>query len=56
MSNISYNRQPCPGRIFEDLGVGFMIGTAGGALYLFAKGTFLFHIKNYTGVFNAPKR
>mmetsp|Transcript_3409 Transcript_3409/g.5757 ORF Transcript_3409/g.5757 Transcript_3409/m.5757 type:complete len:141 (+) Transcript_3409:51-473(+) len=31
-------RQPCPGRIFEDLGVGFSIGCFGGSIFYFLKG------------------
>ena len=31
-------RQPCPGRIFEDLGVGFSIGCFGGSIFYFFKG------------------
>jgi len=44
MSKVQYNRQPCPGRIFEDLGNGFAIGCAGGTLFYFFK-----------GLINAPK-
>ena len=36
--SVSYHRAPCPGRIFEDLGVGFSIGCAGGSLFYFIKG------------------
>ena len=32
------HRQPCPGRIFEDLGVGFSIGCFGGSIWYFLKG------------------
>ena len=35
---VQYNRAPCPGRIFEDLGNGFAIGCAGGTLFYFLKG------------------
>ena len=38
MPNVSYNRSPCPGRIFEDLGVGFAMGCFGGSLFYFVKG------------------
>jgi hypothetical protein len=38
MSKVQYNRAPCPGRIFEDLGNGFAIGCAGGTLFYFFKG------------------
>ena len=38
--NVNYHRSPCPGRIFEDLGVGFSIGCAGGAMFYFLKGKF----------------
>lgn len=37
-SNVAYHRSPCPGRIFEDLGVGFSIGCVGGTLFYFIKG------------------
>lgn len=39
------NRQPCPGRIFEDLGVGFSIGCF--------FGSFLYFVK---GAYNAPRK
>ena len=42
---MAYHRSPCPGRIFEDLGVGFSIGTVGGTLFYFCK-----------GLWNAPRR
>jgi hypothetical protein len=38
-SQVAYHRSPCPGRIFEDLGVGFSIGCVGGSLFYFFKGT-----------------
>ena len=38
--NVNYHRAPCPGRIFEDLGVGFSIGCAGGAMFYFLKGIY----------------
>eukprot|EP00997_Jenningsia_sp_PLL12_P007435 NODE_4067_length_700_cov_82.883257_g3441_i0.p1 GENE.NODE_4067_length_700_cov_82.883257_g3441_i0~~NODE_4067_length_700_cov_82.883257_g3441_i0.p1 ORF type:complete len:200 (-),score=36.10 NODE_4067_length_700_cov_82.883257_g3441_i0:63-662(-) len=41
----AYHRSPCPGRIFEDLGVGFSIGCIAGSLMYFGK-----------GFFNAPRR
>lgn len=44
MSKVQYNRAPCPGRVFEDLGNGFAIGCAGGTLFYFGK-----------GLINAPK-
>ncbi|CDW72901.1 mitochondrial import inner membrane translocase subunit [Stylonychia lemnae] len=37
---VAYHRSPCPGRIFEDLGVGFSIGVAGGSIFYFFKGSF----------------
>lgn len=37
---LQYNRQPCPGRVFEDLGNGFAIGCLGGSLFYFLKGKF----------------
>lgn len=37
-SQVAYHRSPCPGRIFEDLGVGFSIGCIGGSLFYFFKG------------------
>jgi len=40
MSKVQLNRQPCPGRIFEDLGNGFAIGCVGGSLFYFFKGFF----------------
>ena len=40
MTRDSY-RQPCPGRIFEDLGVGFSIGCFGGSIFYFLKGKVL---------------
>ena len=36
--SVSYHRSPCPGRIFEDLGVGFSLGWFGGSLIYFFKG------------------
>jgi hypothetical protein len=39
--NVNYHRSPCPGRIFEDLGVGFSIGCAGGSMFYFLKGIIL---------------
>ena len=41
MSKVQYNRAPCPGRIFEDLGNGFAIGCTGGTLFYFIKGKLL---------------
>ena len=38
MPGVQYNRQPCPWRVFDDLGNGFMIGCSGGSLFYFAKG------------------
>ena len=35
---VAYHRAPCPGRIFEDLGVSFTIGTCGGTAFYFLKG------------------
>ena len=54
MSNVSYHRSPCPGRIFEDLGVGFSIGCFGGSIFYFFKGTFI--IKSFIGLWNAPRK
>jgi import inner membrane translocase subunit TIM17 len=42
---VAYHRSPCPGRIFEDLGVGVSIGCIGGSLWYFLK-----------GMWNAPRR
>ncbi len=42
---VAYHRQPCPGRIFEDLGAGYMIGCFGGSLAYYI-----------TGAWNSPKR
>eukprot|EP00347_Sterkiella_histriomuscorum_P018556 403345063 len=42
---VAYHRSPCPGRIFEDLGVGFSIGCLGGSLFYFGK-----------GMWNAPRK
>ena len=36
---------PCPGRIFEDLGGGYMIGCFGGTLVYFITGKILITIK-----------
>ena len=36
--SISYARQPCPGRIFDDIGGGFAIGAIGGTMWYFVKG------------------
>ena len=36
--SVTYHRSPCPGRIFEDLGVGFSLGWFGGSLVYFFKG------------------
>lgn len=36
--SVAYHREPCPGRIFEDLGVGFSIGCLGGTVFYFFKG------------------
>ena len=56
-------RQPCPGRIYEDLGIGFSIGCFGGTLVYFVKGkcnTCVFiqtHQLSFTvGFYNAPRR
>lgn len=38
MSKTQYHRNPCPGRIFEDLGIGFSIGCVGGSMFYFLKG------------------
>ena len=68
MSKVQYNRAPCPGRVFEDLGNGFAIGCAGGTLFYFGKGksscfkSILFYIRLFLhlpyfllGLINAPK-
>lgn len=39
--SVQYNRAPCPGRVFEDLGNGFMIGCAWGTVFYFLKGKLL---------------
>ena len=57
---VQYNRAPCPGRIFEDLGNGFAIGCAGGTLFYFLKGKwdqtpFMTPFLHFLGLFNAPK-
>lgn len=52
--DVSYHRQSCPGRIFEDLGVGFSIGCIGGSLYYFIKGT-LSPIKTYRTLERPPQ-
>lgn len=54
--SVAYHRSPCPGRIFEDLGVGFSIGCAGGSLFYFMKGNYLVHSLIYLGLWNAPRR
>lgn len=36
--SVSYHRTPCPGRIFEDLGGGFLMGCGGGSVVYFFKG------------------
>ena len=46
-------RQPCPGRIFEDLGVGFAIGTLGGTVFYFLKGKL--SATNKVGAWNSPR-
>ena len=38
MSRVQYNRTPCPGRVFDDLGNGFAMGCFGGSLLYFVKG------------------
>ena len=40
MSSHNSYRQPCQGRIFEDLGIGFSIGCFGGSLWYFLKGSY----------------
>lgn len=62
-SQVAYHRSPCPGRIFEDLGVGFSIGCAGGSLFYFFKGKFIKQRKRKIlimnlkiGMWNAPRR
>lgn len=41
MSRVQYNRTPCPGRVFDDLGQGFAMGCFGGSLLYFVKGNSL---------------
>lgn len=41
-SQVSYHRSPCPGRIFEDLGVGFSIGVIAGSSWYFLRGKYTF--------------
>jgi import inner membrane translocase subunit TIM17 len=54
MSRVQYNRTPCPGRVFDDLGNGFAMGCFGGSLLYFVKGkTFLL---KFIGAWNAPKK
>ena len=36
--SVQYHRTPCPGRIFEDLGGGFLMGCGGGSIMYFFKG------------------
>jgi mitochondrial import inner membrane translocase subunit TIM17 len=36
--SISYSRQPCPGRIWDDIGGAFAMGCAGGSILYFFKG------------------
>lgn len=55
MSNVNYHRSPCPGRIFEDLGVGFSIGCFGGSLFYFMKGKSLAPANSPLGLWNAPR-
>ena len=43
--SISYQRTPCPSRIMDDLGGGFLIGGAAGAFIYFIKG--IHSIKDY---------
>ena len=51
------NRQPCPGRIFEDLGVGFSIGCFGGTFFYFIKGKYsMVVLIKLIGAWNSPKR
>ena len=38
MSKVSYNRMPCPGRIWDDMGGAFSMGCGGGAIIYFFKG------------------
>ena len=57
---VDYHRAPCPGRIFEDLGVGFSIGCASGSLLYFIKGKKINGDLNSNlkiiGFWNAPRR
>jgi import inner membrane translocase subunit TIM17 len=52
---VQYNRTPCPGRVFEDLGNGFAMGCFGGSLLYFAKGNHFLFFTNL-GAWNAPRR
>ena len=60
--SVTYHRTPCPGRIFEDLGGGFLMGCGGGSVLYFFKGTFILkrNIKFYKihlyliGLWNSP--
>ena len=55
--HVAYNRAPCPGRIFEDLGAGFSIGCAGGSIFYFIKGSLFDDIYKYIiGMWNAPRK
>ena len=38
--SVTYHRTPCPGRIFEDLGGGFLMGCGGGSVLYFFKGLY----------------
>ena len=52
---VQHLRQPCPGRIFEDIGMGFSIGTAGGSLFYFVKGKFFVLTNILTGFLYTPR-
>ena len=43
MPGVQYNRQPCPWRVFDDLGNGFMIGCSVGSIFYFLKGKLKIH-------------
>ncbi len=37
--SVQYGRIPCPGRVVDDLGGGFTLGCASGAILYFFKGS-----------------
>lgn len=58
MRSENSHRQPCPGRIFEDLGVGFSIGCFGGTFWYFLKGKSLpcDYLIVCLGAWNSPRK